>query len=154
MPDKIVVAASLVLDVDRMFSPGAKRSMHAPMFDVTARVSLVGLVLPTVIAAGSAAGDWLHALAPLPFPADTTTVTFAATRATTSAFSVAETGPPMLILATAGGVALAVTNCTPARTLAVVGVQVPGSPTRTLWMATAFATPKVAAPMVPATCVP
>ena len=56
---------------ETMSTPGANRSRHGPKFEKLGRWSVVGSVAPTVIAAGTRAGEKPQASALL-LPADTT----------------------------------------------------------------------------------
>ena len=94
------------------------------MFEKPARVSLFGSMAPTVTAFGTPAGERLQAFNPELLPAAATYVTPEAIELFTARSIAAETGPPRLILATAGSIRLAVTQSTPAITVAVVRAHV------------------------------
>src|SRR5437879_8041188 len=112
VPEKMLVAVSLALPAERMLTPGAKRSRQVPKFEKPARVSLAGSTAPTVIAAGTRAGEALQASA-FELPAATAKVTPAAIALPTDVSSAVNAPNPMLKLATAGSVLFAVTQSTP-----------------------------------------
>jgi hypothetical protein len=58
----VLVAESLVFQVEVMLEPGAKMSTQVPKFENEERASVM-VVEPTVSAAATRAGDELHALA-------------------------------------------------------------------------------------------
>ncbi len=135
--------------LDETGQPALYRNLRDGSFrDVAAEVGLATKGRFT----GAAAGDWLHASAEL-LPADTAYVTPARIEFSTAVLSAAEKPPPRLMLATAGFVALRVTQSTPASTLLVVPLPTQ-SMTRTATRRTFFATPYVVEPTVPAVCVP
>jgi hypothetical protein len=65
----VLVAVSLVFQVEVMLDPGANRSRHVPVLENDDRAS-VDVVAPTVIAAATRDGEELHAFA-LSLPAAT-----------------------------------------------------------------------------------
>jgi hypothetical protein len=117
----------------------------------------VVLVALTVMAAGTRAGEELHAFCAmpnaLPLPAAMAYVTPDAMDRDTAASIVLSTPPPRLMFATAGFTAFAVTQSMPATTCAVVPEPEQLS-TRTPTICTPLATPYASPPTVPATCVP
>src|SRR5436305_11737632 len=136
---------------DSMFTPGAKMSTHDPQSENDARWSLLSLAA-TVMASAVSAGETVQASV-LSFAAATTYVTPEATEARTASSSARSAGPPRLRLATAGLTAFAVTQSIPAMICEYDPLPEQSS-TRTPTNCTLLATPKVAPPMVPATCVP
>src|SRR2546423_11468023 len=136
---------------DSMFTPGAKMSTHDPKSENDARWSLLSLAA-TVMASAVSAGETVQASV-WPFAAATTYVTPEAIEARTASSSARSAGPPRLRLATAGLTAFAVTQSIPAMICEYDPLPEQSS-TRTPTNCTLLATPKVAPPMVPATCVP
>ena len=145
MPLITLVAMSLVFQSEVMpplavvSPPGAKTSMHEPMFEYDARLS-VFVVAPTVIADAASAGLVVHASLLL-LPAATTYVTPDATDAlTASSMLDTTTLVPRLMFATAGLIACSVTHSMPAITWSDDPPPEQSS-TRTDTMVTPFATP-------------
>ncbi len=153
VPLIVAVAVSEECPADLMLDPGANRSRHVPKFEKDERAS-VDVVAPTVSASGVRPGESLHAFA-FALPAASEYVTPSAIEVFT-AWSSAEDGePPRLMFATAGVPAawLFVTQSIPAMTPEVVPLPLQSS-TRTPTRRALLATPYVAPPTVPATCVP
>src|SRR6266545_4452211 len=151
VPLKLAVAVSLVFTDDTIATPGPKMSRQRPKLENDARRS-VRSVAPTVIAAGTRAGLKLQALALL-LPAAIAYVTPAEMDRFTAASIDALGPPPRLMFATAGLIALRVTQLMPATTLPTLPLPLQSS-TRTATSWTRLATPNSAPPTVPATCVP
>src|SRR5262249_31992209 len=99
VPLIVFVAVSLVFQAEGMDEPGATMSRQVPMFENDDRASVL-VVEPTVIAAGTRAGDVLHASA-LSLPAATAYVTPSAMELVTALSSVVSMPPPRLMFATA-----------------------------------------------------
>jgi hypothetical protein len=114
VPLIVFVAVSLVFQADVMLEPGAKRSRQDPKFENDDRAS-VFVVLPTVSACVTRAGEELHAFALL-LPAAIAKVTPAAIAFRTASSSAVEAPPPRLMFATAGVEWFALTQSTPAMT--------------------------------------
>src|SRR5690606_12855043 len=132
--------------------PGAKMSRQVPQLENDARWSLI-CVAPAVIAAGTSAGEKLHALELL-LPAAIAAVTPALIEVATALFMVVLTpAPPRLMFATAGLMWLLVTQLMPATICEVVPLPLQFS-TRTAKMRAPLATPKELPAAVPATWVP
>jgi hypothetical protein len=72
VPDKTAVAESSLNQVDKIETPGANKSTQVPKLEKDARASVLP-VAPTVIAAGTLAGETVHEFKLL-FPAATTYV--------------------------------------------------------------------------------
>jgi hypothetical protein len=72
-----VLASGVNVEQERMLTPGAKMSRHVPKLEKDARASFVP-VAPTVMALAAEAGD-LPQASSFPFPAETATMTPAAT---------------------------------------------------------------------------
>merc|ERR1719277_42525 len=99
----VALASSLVCPADKTLLPGAQMSVQEPQLENEERESW-DVVEPTVMAAGTNAGEKLHA-SELSFPPATTTVTPPLTAAlTASAIACWVPLPPKLIDATAGRV--------------------------------------------------
>ena len=62
VPLIVFVAVLLVFQADVMLEPGAKRSTQVPKFENDDRASVI-VVLPTVSACATRAGEELHAFA-------------------------------------------------------------------------------------------
>ena len=112
VPLIVAVAVSPVRAADRIRAPGANRSRQLPQFENDARASALSEA-PTVMPAGSRAGDDVHA-SRLSLPAASTYVTPELIERCTASSSDAEAEPPRLMLTTAGLTALRVTQSTPA----------------------------------------
>ena len=146
------VAVSLVFQDEVMLLPGAKMSRHVPKLEKDARASVL-VVAPTVFAAGTRAGDELHAFA-FEFPAAIAYDTPALIELLTAVSSAELTPPPRLMFATEWpATRFDVTQSTPAITPEFVPEPWQFS-TRTACSVTCLATPYVVPPVVPATCVP
>merc|ERR1719226_164278 len=101
VPLKLLVPVSEVCDKDTTSLPGAQMSTQVPKHEKEERAS-VEVVLPTVIALGTYAGENPQASA-LELPAATTPVTPEFVAASTASRMPATTPlPPKLMLATAG----------------------------------------------------
>ena len=136
-------------------TPGAARSTHAPELEKLAQLSDAS-VAATVIAWGARAGDALHASAPW-LPAATTTVTPAADVRATAESRAATVSPLRLRFATAGTAGASCLCCATQSSAATTSDELPfpeQSSTRTATIRAPLATPYVAPPTVPATCVP
>src|SRR5688572_26827682 len=96
----VLVEVLLVIQADVMLEPGAKMSKQLPKFENEDRASVLVLE-PTVMAAGTRAGELLQALV-LEFPAATPKVTPRPMAAFTALSRAVEAPPPRLMLATAG----------------------------------------------------
>src|SRR5690606_4050078 len=119
VPLMVLVAELLVNQADVIDTPGAKMSRQEPQLENDARWSLI-CVAPTVIAAGTSAGEKLHALELL-LPAAIAYVTPALIELATALFMVVLTpAPPRLMFATAGLMWLLVTQLMPATICEVV----------------------------------
>src|SRR4029434_10411142 len=94
------VAVSLEDQVDLMLEPGAKMSTQVPKLEKDDRASLL-VVEPTVMAAGTRAGEEVQAVA-LELPAATAKVTLRLMAPLTAVSSALLAPPPRLMLATAG----------------------------------------------------
>src|SRR5262249_1940323 len=119
VPLIVLVAVSLVFHAEVIPTPGAKMSRQVPKLENDAFWSLLW-VAPTVIAAGTRAGEVLQASCGLPkmspLPAAIPYVTPEAMEFETALSSVASAPPPRLMFATAGLTACWVTQSTPAVT--------------------------------------
>src|SRR4029453_13964108 len=134
-----------------MLDPGAKRSRQVPKFQNDDRPA-VFVVLPTVSASATRAGEELHAFALL-LPAAIANVTPEAIALRTASSNAVETPPPRLMFATAGVEWFARTQSIPAMTPDVDPE--PLQPrTRTGCSSTDLATPQMEPPTVADTCVP
>ena len=136
-----------------MFTPGAKRSLHEPWLVKLAGPSLL-VDAATVITSGTLAGLNEQVVADS-FPAAATTVMPSWTRLLTAVSNELDAGPPQLMLTTAGrpGAWSAMIQLRPSRI--VEALLTPEHPkTLTGTIVTDLATPQVAPPTVPATCVP
>src|SRR5262245_3735022 len=138
VPLIVLVAVLLVAQVDVMLDPGAKMSTQVPKLENDDRASVL-VVEPTVMAAGTRAGDELQAFA-LEFPAATAKVTVRAMAPLTAESSALLAPPPRLMLATAGRTRLFATQFTPAITPELLPEPLQLS-TRTGCSRTALATP-------------
>jgi len=110
----VLVAVSLVDQVDLMEEPGAKMSTQVPKLEKEERASVL-VVEPTVMALGTRAGEELHALA-LELPAATAKVTPRLMAPLTAESRALLAPPPRLMLATAGRVVVPATKLTPEMT--------------------------------------
>src|SRR5438132_1428002 len=128
VPLIVLVAVSLVFQDDVMPCPGAKMSTQVPKLENEARASVL-VVAPTVIAWATRAGESLHAFW-FSLPAAIPYVTPELIERTTAASRVLSAPPPRLMLATAGLIALAVTQSMPATTPEVLPLPLQSS-TRT-----------------------
>ena len=88
VPEMVLVAVGDVYQAEVMPEPGAKTSRHEPQLEKYERLS-DDVVDPTVMAVGSDAGEYEHALS-LELPAATAKVMPSATPAATAALSAAE----------------------------------------------------------------
>ena len=134
-----------------MPDPGAKMSTQVPQLEYDARASFIS-VAPTVSALAVLAGDWPQASLLL-LPADTANTTPLLTALVPAVVSELFNGPPNDMFATAGLIPLIFTQST----AAMIPLYEPlpwQLNTRIATRFTARATPYVAPPTVPATCVP
>ena len=134
-----------------MLTPGAIMRTHGPKFDQPAHTSFASIA-PATIALGALDGDAVHASAAL-FPAAIAYVTPEAMDASTAAFSDDDRPPMKLMFTTAGRAPLLVIQSTASTALDSAPLPEQSS-TRIAFSVTALATPYVALPTVPATCVP
>src|SRR5262249_51110946 len=151
VPLIVFVAVLLEFQSDVMFTPGPKISTHVPKFENEARVSVLS-VAATVIAAATRAGDVVQA-STLLLPAAMENVTPELIAPLTALSSAEDAPPPSDMLATAGWIAFAATQFTPAMTPEFVPDPLQFR-TRTATRETPLATPYVVPPTVPETCVP
>jgi hypothetical protein len=98
VPLIVLEAVFELYHADKILDPGAKTLTQVPWLLKDDSASWL-VVEPTVITAGSDAGEELQALA-LSFPAATTTTTPAATALAAAAFRVADLSPPKLMFMT------------------------------------------------------
>src|SRR5215208_449353 len=153
VPLIVFVELSVKNHADVMSTPGANQSTQEPKSEKLAFASLLS-VAPTVIASATPDGDPVHASS-LSLPAAMPYKTPSAIELRTAVSSAADLPPPRLMLATAGRPAawLPVTQSTPAITVEFSPTPAQ-SRTRTATSVTPLATPYVAPPIVPETCVP
>src|SRR6266571_3319564 len=137
--------------VDLIADPGPYASTHRPQLEYDALASVFSDAA-TVKTLGAPDGDSVQA-STLSFPAATARNTPACQRLVTARSSADDLPPPSDMFATAGLTWFAVTQSTPAITSELRPMPAQLS-TRTPCSETAFATPNVAAPIVPATWVP
>src|SRR5712692_432853 len=156
VPEIVSVSVSLPFQAEVMLTPGANRSTTDPKFEKLPLTSLMSLA-PTVRASATPAGLQFDESS-LAFAAATAYVTPALMEFRTAS-SIEKMGPnpARLMLATAVPEGLPlwalVTKLTPAM-IASRGQLPDPLQTFTERMVTFFATPYVAPPIVPATCVP
>src|SRR5436309_5104674 len=137
--------------VDLIADPGPYASTQPPQFEYDALASVFSDAA-TVKTLGAPDGDSVQA-STLSFPAATARNTPEFRRFVTAWSSAADLPPPSDMFATAGLRWFALTQSTPAIT-SELSPRPAQLSTRTPCSETAFATPYVAAPMVPATWVP
>src|SRR5213595_312595 len=137
--------------VDTIADPGAYASTHVPQLEYDALASVL-VDAATVKTLGAPDGDSVQA-STLSFPAATARNTPECQRLVTAWSSACDLPPPSDMFATAGLTWFADTQSTPAITSELRPMPAQLN-TRTPWRETPFATPYVAAPIVPATWVP
>ena len=142
-----------MFDVDVMSTPGANMSTQEPKLENAARVS-VRSVAPTLTTPNADAGEPKHA-SRSSFPAATATKIPSSTARVEAAFTAASSGPPRLMLSTAGSPDWwsATTQSSPATRVSEV-MPVIQLNTRTGVIETPLATPHVVDPRMPETWVP